>query len=264
MRTLYREGLYQIRGRVGRSETQAYAYCYYLPDQILTHDAQDRLRAIREFTTLGSGYHIAMRDLEIRGVGNVLGDQQHGHMVAVGFDLYCQMLEESIQELQGKAVETQNDTIVDLNITAFIPDEWVGDRNVKLTEYKRLAQVRSMRMLSLIELEWQDRFGPIPQPAQQLLQLVQLRILATQVGFGFVREDDTHVRLSVPYTLKVWMSYQAKLAPEFASKMRWMPAVAAKAGSLPIITLKKHVLSGTQLLNALIQLLTQLNALHSA
>src|SRR5690606_18124463 len=99
----------------------------------LTQDAKDRLRAIREFTSLGSGYQIALRDLEIRGVGNVLGAEQHGHMVAVGFDLYCQMLDESIQELkEGKPVEEKEQAIIDINVTALIPDKWVGDRDVKM------------------------------------------------------------------------------------------------------------------------------------
>ncbi|MBY0404040.1 MAG: transcription-repair coupling factor, partial [Cyanobacteria bacterium] len=110
--------LYQLRGRVGRSPVQAYAYCYYDPDRNLSEDAKDRLRAIREFTTLGSGYQIALRDLEIRGVGNILGSEQHGHMVAVGFDLYCEMLEESIEELQGKETQEKEDSIIDLNVSA--------------------------------------------------------------------------------------------------------------------------------------------------
>ncbi len=237
--------LYQIRGRVGRSETQAYAYCYYNQDQILTQDAQERLRAIREFTTLGSGYQIALRDLEIRGVGNILGAEQHGHMVAIGFDLYCQMLEESINELQGKVTETREDSVIDLNVTAFIPDEWVGDKNVKLTEYKRLADIRSKRSLEIIQAEWRDRFGEIPQEAQQLIKLVQLRITATDLNITSVREDQEYLRISVPYSLKEWMQYQAKLPPEIGGKARWVPAVTSREGSQPVLLVKQVAMKGS-------------------
>lgn len=133
--------LYQLRGRVGRSQRQAYCYCFYTKSKEITRDAMQRLKAIKEFTTLGSGYQIAMRDVEIRGVGNILGTKQHGHMVNVGFDTYCQLLEETIQELQGQVVDKTNPTIVDINVTAYIPDEWVGSADQKMIEYKRLADV---------------------------------------------------------------------------------------------------------------------------
>ncbi len=235
--------LYQIRGRVGRSETQAYAYCYYNQDQILTQDAQERLRAIREFTTLGSGYQIAQRDLEIRGVGNVLGSEQHGHMVSVGFDLYCQMLDESIQELQGKVAETKEDAIIDLNVTAYIPDDWVGDKNVKLTEYKRLADIRTLRALDIIQAEWKDRFGDTPAPAQELVRLVKMRITATELNFSMIREDSEFLRISVPFTLKEWMQFQSKLPPEIGNKARWVPAVTSREGSQPVLLIKRGLMT---------------------
>ena len=118
--------LYQIRGRVGRSERQAYAYCLYHPDKVLTPEARDRLKAIKDFTTLGSGYQIALKDLEIRGVGNILGAQQHGHMLSVGFDMYCSLLEETIQELKGEHVRKKPPTTIDINTTAFILMRWGG------------------------------------------------------------------------------------------------------------------------------------------
>lgn len=255
--------LYQIRGRVGRSEIQAYAYCYYNQDQILTQDAQERLRAIREFTTLGSGYQIALRDLEIRGVGNILGSQQHGHMVAVGFDLYCQMLEESIQELQGKVIQTQQDAIIDLNITAFIPDEWVGDKNVKLTEYKRLADVRSERALAIIQAEWKDRFSDIPPETLELIRLIHLRILATSLGFPAIREDQEYLRISVPYSLQIWLKYQSKLPPEIGNKARWVPAVTSREGSYPILLIKKTAMTSADLMQYLETLLEKLKLLDT-
>lgn len=255
--------LYQIRGRVGRSETQAYAYCYYNQDRILTQEAQDRLRAIREFTTLGSGYQIALRDLEIRGVGNILGAEQHGHMVSVGFDLYCQMLEESIQELQGRVSQAQEDSVIDLNITAYIPDQWVGDKNVKLTEYKRLADIRSLRALDIIQAEWRDRFGDIPPETEQLVKLVRLRILATELKIPTIREDGEFIRLSVPYSLKEWMQYQAKLPPEMGNKVRWVPAVTSREGSLPVLLAKKPITRSVNSVDSMEQFLDHLKALTS-
>lgn len=250
--------LYQIRGRVGRSEVQAYAYCYYNQDQVLTQDAQERLRAIREFTTLGSGYQIALRDLEIRGVGNILGAEQHGHMVAVGFEMYCQMLEESINELQGKVTETHEDAVIDLNVTAFLPDEWVGDKNVKLTEYKRLADIRSHRALDIIQAEWKDRFGDIPPEALQLVRLVKLRILATEMGFPLIREDPEYLRISIPYSLKEWMQYQAKLPLEIGNKARWVPAVTSRESSLPVLLVKQTAMTGADQVAYLEKLLSAL------
>jgi transcription-repair coupling factor (superfamily II helicase) len=253
--------LYQIRGRVGRSETQAYAFCYYNQDQILTQDATERLRAIREFTTLGSGYQIALRDLEIRGVGNVLGSEQHGHMVAVGFDLYCQMLEESISELQGKMAETRTDAIIDLNVTAFMPDAWVGDKNVKLTEYKRLADIRSTRALDIIQAEWKDRFGDIPAETLQLVRLVKLRLMATALKIPTVREDQEFLRIAVPYSLKEWLQYQTKMPPEIGNKARWVPAVTSKEGSLPVLLVKQLTMKGSDQMAYVEKLFEQLKTL---
>lgn len=250
--------LYQIRGRVGRSPVQAYAYCYYDPERNLTEDAKDRLRAIREFTTLGSGYQIALRDLEIRGVGNILGSEQHGHMVAVGFDLYCQMLEESIEELQGKAVEEKEDSIIDLNVTALIPEKWVGDRDVKLNEYKRLAGIDSERSLEIIQAEWRDRFGEIPEETQQLVHLVRLRLMASVLGIPLVRSDEEFLRITVPFSLQEWLKYQGKLAPEVGKKARWVPGITSKQGSMPVLLVKHVGMDGQDQVDFLLKLFTSL------
>lgn len=231
--------LYQLRGRVGRSDVQAYAYCYYDQDMVITQDAQERLRAIREFTQLGSGYQIALRDMEIRGVGNVLGGEQHGHMIAVGFDLYCQMLQENIQALQGKIVEHEQDSIVDLNVTAFIPDDWMTDKNLKLTEYKRLADIKTQRALEIIISEWEDRFGDLPEPTRKLTHLVQLRILATSLGIPVIREDDSEMRITIPYNLQEWLAIQAKMPNELGRIARWMPPVTAKEASQPLLAIRQ-------------------------
>ncbi len=251
--------LYQIRGRVGRSNIQAYSYCYYDPERNLTTDAKDRLRAIREFTSLGSGYQIAMRDLEIRGVGNVLGSEQHGHMVSVGFDLYCQMLEESIEELQtGVVVEEKEPAIIDVNVTAFIPDKWVGDRDVKLMEYKRLASVRTELAIEIIQAEWKDRFGDIPAQTLMLVDLVRLRILATELKIPQVRSDEEYLRITVPYNLQEWMFLQKQLPPEIGRKARWVPGVTSKQGSLPVLLIKHLGMSGVDQVDFLKTLLSTL------
>lgn len=251
--------LYQIRGRVGRSSVQAYSYCYYDPERNLSEDARDRLRAIREFTSLGSGYQIAMRDLEIRGVGNVLGSEQHGHMVSVGFDLYCQMLEESIEELQtGKVVEEKEPAIIDINVTAFIPDKWVGDRDVKLMEYKRLAGVDSELAIDIIQAEWKDRFGEIPPQTLMLVDLVRLRILATELKIPQVRTDDESLRITVPYTLQEWLFLQKQLPPEIGRKARWVPGVTSKQGSLPVLLIKLLGMTGEDQVELLKTLFTHL------
>jgi transcription-repair coupling factor (superfamily II helicase) len=237
--------LYQLRGRVGRSPVQAYAYCYYDPERQLSEDAKDRLRAIREFTTLGSGYQIALRDLEIRGVGNVLGAEQHGHMVSIGFDLYCQMLDESIEELkEGKVIEEKESAIIDLNVTAFMPNEWIGDKDVKLNEYKRLANIDSERSLEVIQAEWQDRFGSIPWETTQLVDLVRLRLMATELGIPLVRSDEEYIRINVPFTLQEWMKYQAKLPADIGKKARWVPGISSKQGSLPVLLVKHLLMEG--------------------
>lgn len=251
--------LYQIRGRVGRSNVQAYAYCYYDPERNLTEDARDRLRAIREFTSLGSGYQIALRDLEIRGVGNVLGSEQHGHMVAVGFDLYCQMLEESIHELQtGEVAEEKEPAIIDINVTALIPDKWVGDRDVKLMEYKRLASVDSELAIEIIQAEWKDRFGEIPKQTQMLMNLVRLRIMATALKIPQVRADDESLRIAVPYTLQEWLYLQKQLPVAIGRKARWVPGVTSKQGSLPVLIVKLLAMSGEDQVDFLMELFTHL------
>ena len=123
--------LYQLRGRVGRSQRQAYCYCFYKKAKKLQKMPYIVSKQSKEFTTLGSGYQIALRDVEIRGVGNILGTKQHGHMINVGFDTYCELLEETVQELQGEKVDKINPAIVDINVTAYIPDEWVGSSEQK-------------------------------------------------------------------------------------------------------------------------------------
>lgn len=213
--------LYQLRGRVGRSEKQAYCYCMYKKNKELSKEATERLKAIKEFTTLGSGYRIAMRDVEIRGVGNILGTKQHGHMINVGFDTYCQLLEETVQELQGEIVNKKKPAIIDINITAFIPDEWVGSTEQKMIEYKRLADVKNETELEYILSEWKDRFSKIPDEVQNLTKLVKLRLTATECSIPLIREVEDNIRIYTPYSEYEWNILKTKINKDILRRVKF-------------------------------------------
>ena len=216
--------LYQLRGRVGRSDKQAYCYCFYKKSKELSHEASERLKAIKEFTTLGSGYRIAMRDVEIRGVGNILGTKQHGHMVNVGFDTYCQLLEETVNELKGEAIKANKPTIVDINITAYIPDEWVGSGEQKMIEYKRLSDVKNETELDYIVSEWKDRFSRIPDEVENLIKLIKLRLIATECGITIIREAGDDIRVYSPFTPYEWNIIKQGLDKDIARKVKFTVA----------------------------------------
>ncbi|MCM1339064.1 MAG: transcription-repair coupling factor [Muribaculaceae bacterium] len=216
--------LYQLRGRVGRSQRQAYCYCFYKKCKEITKDAINRLKAIKEFTTLGSGYQIALRDVEIRGVGNILGTKQHGHMINVGFDTYCELLEETVQELQGEKVDRTQPTIVDINVTAFIPDEWVGSNEQKMIEYKRLADVKSAVELDYIVEEWVDRFAKPPESVENLIKLIRLRLSATEIKIAAIREAGDCIRIYTPYSRPEWNIIQKILPHNIVKKIKFTEA----------------------------------------
>ncbi len=174
--------LYQLRGRVGRSNHRAFAYLMTPPGERLTPDARRRLAALEEFQALGSGYHIAMRDLEIRGAGNLLGEQQHGHMEAIGFDLYCRLLEETVAELQGEGGVAPLDVKVELRISAYLPDEYVGDPQQKMDLYRRVARLRKPAACQRMAEEFKDRYGLLPPAVENLLAIQRVRILAGRSG----------------------------------------------------------------------------------
>lgn len=246
--------LYQLRGRVGRSERQAYCYCFFKGGKNLTKEAYQRLMAIKEFSSLGSGYQIAMRDVEIRGVGNILGTKQHGHMVNVGFDTYCQLLDETVKELQGEPVKKSTPTIVDINVTAFIPDDWVGSKDQKMIEYKRLADVHNETELSYIESEWKDRFSKIPEEVSNLIKLIQIRLAATKVGITSIRETPDNIRIYSPFSAPEWRILQTKLPREITKYIKFTSAPKSVDNAASILLLNNSVMNFNEIFNILVDL----------
>ncbi len=251
--------MYQLRGRVGRSERQAYCYCFYASNKELTSEARERLKAIKDFTTLGSGYQIALRDIEIRGVGNILGTKQHGQMVNVGFDTYCQLLEETVLELQGEKSANTVPAIIDINVTAFIPDEWVGSKEQKMIEYKRLADVKTIDELDLITIEWKDRFSKMPFEVEQLISLIRLRILATDARITLVREVDGLLRIYTPYTQREWNIIRSKLPTNITKNIKFTLAPKSCQDGASILLINLSYINFDELFNILTDLFYYIN-----
>ena len=206
--------LYQLRGRVGRSNRMAYAFLLYRRDRLLREVAEKRLAAIREFTDLGSGFKIAMRDLEIRGAGNLLGEAQHGHMEAVGYDLYCKMLNEAVKNMkQGTSQEEAASftTTVDLNVDAFIPASYIPDEYQKLDIYKRIALIETEEEMDDMMEELIDRFGDIPKKVQKLILIARLKAFAHSVYVTSIEQKGQ--------TLKITMYERAKVRGEEIPKL---------------------------------------------
>ncbi|MBR6237051.1 MAG: transcription-repair coupling factor, partial [Firmicutes bacterium] len=177
--------LYQLRGRVGRSSRMAYAYLFYKKDKVLTEIAEKRLRAIKEFTEFGSGFRVAMRDLELRGAGNILGVEQSGHMLSIGYELYCRLVEEAAAELKGQKPEDapiKADTQVELGVSAYIPEKYISDELTRLAMYKRISAVSSEEDRLEAEGELIDRFGDPPAEAENLLDVALIRNIASSMG----------------------------------------------------------------------------------
>ena len=172
--------LYQIRGRVGRSDKQAYAYITYKPDKMLSEVADKRLKAIKEFTEFGSGFKIAMRDLEIRGAGSLLGEIQHGHMEQVGYEMYCKLLDEVIKEMQGIEVQEEIDVQIDLNISCYIPDEYISDSSQKIEVYQDIALCRTEKDITNVIDELIDRYGNMPKELENLLEIARIKEMCRQ------------------------------------------------------------------------------------
>src|SRR5207253_800477 len=178
--------LYQLRGRVGRSNRRAYAYLLIPPDTELTEIARKRLAALKEFSELGAGFKIAALDLELRGAGSVVGGEQHGHINAVGFDMYIRMLEETVRELKGEEAPLEIHAALNLGLDIRIPPEYIGDENQRLRVYKRIASAAGQAERETIEKELADRYGPVPDAVRNLLDYSALKTLAEKLGIETV------------------------------------------------------------------------------
>ncbi len=187
--------LYQLRGRVGRSGIQAHAWLFYPKHFNLNKNATERLRAIQQFSELGSGYQLAMRDMEIRGVGNLIGIEQSGQMEAIGFDLYMEILHESIAEIQGQNIPNVEETKVDLPITAFIPGTWIKGNEEKITAYKEASLCKNNEELLELTTTWIDRFGNLPNPVESLILIMKLKILTKKLGISRVKQVKPNIVL---------------------------------------------------------------------
>ena len=180
--------LYQIRGRVGRSNRQAYAYITYKRNKLLSEVADKRLKAIKEFTEFGSGFKIAMRDLEIRGAGSMLGEVQHGHMEQVGYDTYCKLLDEVMKESQGIQVEEEKDVQIDLNISSYIPDDFIKDSSQKIEIYQNIALCRTEEDIQNVIDEIIDRYGKMPDELENLIEIVRIKELSRKVSIAKIAQ----------------------------------------------------------------------------
>jgi transcription-repair coupling factor (superfamily II helicase) len=180
--------LYQLRGRVGRTNRIAYCYLTYRKDKVLTEVAEKRLKAIKEFTELGSGFKIALKDLEIRGAGNMMGSSQHGHMAAIGYDLYCRMLEDTVKLVKGEIRKEPVETTVELKVDAYIPDNYIKNEVQKIEVYKKIAAISSYDDMLDVKEELEDRFSSIPASVQNLMDIAYIRSMAKELGIEEIKE----------------------------------------------------------------------------
>lgn len=252
--------LYQLRGRVGRSNRLAYAYFLYKRDKVITEIAEKRLRAIKDFTELGAGFKIAMRDLEIRGAGNILGPEQHGFIITVGFDLYTQLLEEAVQELKGEAPPVKEILpSIELQVDAFVSDQYVADARQKIDAYKRILSIRSLADAEDVAEEVVDRFGSMPDPVKNLLDIARLKVLCMGAGVTSISQIKDQVTVKflpgaagmIPLERYLFLNRK----PEFKGR------IVAKGPKVTQFQVKAHDLDQRSILRLLCELIPSLREL---
>jgi transcription-repair coupling factor (superfamily II helicase) len=235
--------LYQLRGRVGRSNRIAYAYFTYKKDKILTEVAEKRLKAIKDFTELGSGFKIAMRDLEIRGAGNMMGSSQHGHMAAVGYDLYCRMLEDTIKLIKGEIDQEPIETTVEVKVDAYIPGYFIEDEMQKIQVYKKIAAIESYDDFMDVKEELEDRFSEIPASVYNLMNIAYIRSVAKGVGIIEIKERGNEVNFLFEKKERLKDSLVKGILEKYSRK------VTFKLGDKPIIAYKTADIKREELLS---------------
>lgn len=245
--------LYQLRGRVGRSKKQAYAYFLYGKEKILTLPTRKRLAAIRDYTELGSGFKIAMRDMEIRGAGNILGAEQHGHMLSVGFDMYCQLIDEEVKKLQGETVEEkENPLTIDIACSAYLPEEYIRDDDIKIALYKRIAELKRTRDLKALMTEMEDRFGSIPDSVYHLFLISRLKIVAEKLKIGTIVQQNGNYIVTFKGFNNVKGESLAHLVKKFGRRF------AFKMEENLVMQVKLEGFSGAKSLKCLIQIFDEI------
>ena len=223
--------LYQIRGRVGRSDKQAYAYITYKRDKLLSEVADKRLKAIKEFTEFGSGFKIAMRDLEIRGAGSMLGEMQHGHMEQVGYDTYCKLLDEVIKEMQGIEVVEEQDVQIDLAVSSYIPDNFIENSSQKIEIYQNIALCRTEEELQNVIDEVIDRYGRLPKELENLIDIARIKQLARKANILKIAQRENGI---------VFYFVKEKIKPEMVNTLITKSPMLVKFSNAvePYVTLR--------------------------
>ena len=241
--------LYQIRGRVGRSDRAAYAYVTYRKNKLLAEASEKRLKAIKEFTEFGSGFKIALRDLEIRGAGNILGPEQHGHMEAVGYEMYCKLLEESVKEMQGETIKEEFETQIDLKVSAYISDEYISNTSQKIEVYQDVANIDKEEQISEIVDELIDRYGEMPIEVINLLEVARIKTYAKELFITAIKQKDSKVVISLKNSEKLEGEKIQLLIDEYKNRLYF------SAGALPYITLKLQSEKESDILKEVLKLL---------
>jgi transcription-repair coupling factor (superfamily II helicase) len=215
--------LYQLRGRLGRSDRQAYAYLFYPLGGAITGDAEKRLTTLQEFTELGSGFKIAMRDLEIRGSGDVLGAEQSGQVQAVGFETYVQLLEEAVRELRGQKTEDKTEVKLSIPVDAYLPSDYVPDTILRLNIYKRISGAETEEELSEIGRELENRYGKVPEPVLCLLDVAELKLLARAAGLEEVKVETRTLQFKWRLWVKPKKDLVTRLLADTSRRVRFLP-----------------------------------------
>lgn len=213
--------LYQLRGRVGRSNKSSFAYLTYERDKVLTEVADKRLKAIREFTEFGSGFKIAMRDLEIRGCGNILGSEQHGHMIAIGYDLYVKYLDRAVKKLSGTKLEEEIEISVDLNVDGYIPNEYISNEEQKIEMYKKIAAISSKDEILDISDEMIDRFGNLPNQVNNLLKVANIKILCRHLNIKSITQANKYINIEFTHAKYLTQEIVDYLLTEYKYKVKF-------------------------------------------
>ncbi len=212
--------LYQLRGRVGRSNRSAYAYMTYKRDKVLSETAQKRLSAIREFIEFGSGFKIALRDLEIRGAGNILGAQQHGHMDSVGYDMYCRLLSESVREAQGMTVKNDREVIIDISVDAYIPEKYIRNQNQRIDTYKQISSISNENESEELIDELIDRYGEPPKAVVNLVRIAEIKALANECGLSEIAEKQNYKFIFTFYNVEIEPETAIKLLMKYPKEIK--------------------------------------------